>query len=68
MAKVRTNQMINGQSARELERLVTQHNVRGLRLEPTQDGEARYYHDESIRLFETARRLDIVICAHIHGK
>ena len=56
----------DGRSAHELERLVTQHNVRGLRLEPTQDGEARYYHDESIRLFEMAQRLGIVICAHIH--
>lgn len=45
--------------------LATQ-NVRGLRLEPTQHGEARYYHNGAIRLFETVQEMDGVICAHIH--
>ena len=41
-------------------------NVRGLRLEPTQHGDAKYYHEGATRLFETVRELNGVVCAHIH--
>lgn len=54
-------------SAAEWERLATRYNVRGLRLEARQDGGAPpYRHDGSGRLFETAQRINGVICAHIN--
>jgi L-fuconolactonase len=53
------------ESVAELERLVTGFNVRGLRLEPAQYGTHEYDHAGSVRLFEAARRLGIVVCAHI---
>ena len=53
-------------SPAEWERLATRYNVRGLRLEPTQiDGQSCYHHPGAVQLFETARRLGLVLCAHI---
>ena len=52
-------------SVGELERLVENANVKGLRLEPTRGGNALYYHAGSVRMWESARRLGVVICAHL---
>ena len=53
-------------SVEELQRLATQYNVKGLRLEPGRDAEPPYDNEGSTRLFEAARDLDVVICAHHH--
>jgi L-fuconolactonase len=53
-------------SPAEWERLATQYNIRGLRLEaPHHPGMTSYYQPGAVRLFETARRLGLVLCAHI---
>lgn len=53
-------------SPSEWERLAAGYNVRGLRLEPPHVGTPqRYDHPGAGRLFETARRLGLVLCAHI---
>jgi len=48
-----------------LERLVEGFNVKGLRLEPAQGADPAYYHAGSVRLWEAAQRLGVVICAHV---
>lgn len=45
--------------------LATNHNVRGLRMEPPRRDGASFYHDGSVRLWEAAGKLDVVINAHI---
>lgn len=51
-------------SVKKLEDLVDRYNVRGLRLEGREEV-PQYHHPGSVQLFEAARRLGIVICAHI---
>ncbi len=41
------------------------HNVRGLRMEATRDTHPLYYHHGAVRLWEAARDLNVVICAHL---
>ena len=53
------------ESVTELERLATGFNVKGLRMEPARGAEPAYYHPGSVRLWEAARRLGVVICAHV---
>jgi len=53
------------ESVDELERLVTGYNVRGLRMEPTRGREPAFDHRGARRLWAAARRLGIVVCAHI---
>ncbi len=45
--------------------LATKHNVRGLRMEETKDVHPLYYHHGAVRLWEAARELGVVICAHL---
>jgi predicted TIM-barrel fold metal-dependent hydrolase len=52
------------ESVEELERLASEYNVHGLRLEAISGPGPQYYHPGSVRLFETARRMGLVICAH----
>lgn len=54
-------------SGTELERLAAGFNVRGLRVEPTGPPNARFDHPGSERMWKAARRLGIVICAHIQS-
>ena len=56
------------ESVTELERLVTGFNVRGLRMEPTRSRYPMFYHPGASRMWEAARRLGVVICAHIQGR
>ena len=51
-------------SVDELERLVEDCNVKGLRLEPAQ-GTGAYYQEGSVRLFKAVQRLGAVVCAHV---
>ena len=53
-------------SPSELTRLAEQFNVKGLRLEPGRGADPAYNNPHSWRMFETARDLDVVICAHMH--
>ena len=53
------------ESVDELERLVSGFNVRGLRMEPTRDRYPMFYHPGAGRMWEAARRLGVVICAHL---
>jgi L-fuconolactonase len=53
------------ESVAELERLAAGYNVRGLRMEPTRTAQPVYDHPGSRRLWATAERLGVVICAHI---
>jgi L-fuconolactonase len=55
------------ESVTELERLVTGHNVRGLRMEPTRGRDSVFDHPGARHLWATAERLGIVICAHIRS-
>lgn len=50
-------------SAAELERLAMTYNVRGVRMEVSPSG---FHHAGSERLWERARALDVVVCAHLH--
>lgn len=49
----------------ELERLVTGYNVKGLRMEPTKTSPSVYDQAVARKLWEKARELNVVICAHI---
>ena len=53
-------------SVDELKRLVENANVKGLRLEPTRGESPLFYHPGSVRLWEAARELGVVICAHLN--
>lgn len=53
------------ESIKELDRLVSGFNVRGLRMEPTQAQYPRFYHPGAVRMWEAAQRMGIVVCAHI---
>ena len=53
------------ESVGELERLVEGFNVKGLRMEPAQGEGVGFYHPGSVRLWEAAQRLGVVICAHV---
>ena len=55
------------ESSGELERLASGFNVRGLRLESTRTPPSVFYHPGAVRLGETARRLGVVVCAHIRA-
>jgi L-fuconolactonase len=55
------------QSVDELERLAAGYNVRGLRMEPTRTPDPVFDHPGARRLWVAARRLGIVICAHIRS-
>jgi len=57
---------MNPASVDELTRLATRYNVKGLRLEPGKDADPLYDNEGSARMFETARNLGVVICAHLH--
>jgi len=50
-------------SAVELERLVAGANVKGLRMEVSPSG---FRHKDAERLWDKARELGVVICAHLH--
>jgi predicted TIM-barrel fold metal-dependent hydrolase len=54
-------------SAAELERLAVGYNVRGLRMEPTRSGQPAFDHPGADRLWAAARRLGVVICAHVRS-
>jgi len=56
------------ESLAELERLVTECNVKGLRMEPTKTSPSIYDHEGARRLWEKARELNVVICAHIQAQ
>lgn len=56
------------ESVAELERLVGDCNVKGLRMEPTKSRYPIFYHPGASRMWEVARRLNIVICAHIQAR
>ena len=55
----------SGESVTTLTDLVENHNVRGLRMEATKDAHPLYYHHGAVRLWEAARDLNVVICAHL---
>ena len=52
------------ESVDELERLVKGFNVKGLRMEPAAEEDPAFYHAGSVRLWQAAQRLGVVICAH----
>ena len=56
------------ESVAELERLVAGFNVKGLRMEPTPSLRPEFDHPGANRMWTAARRLGIVICAHIRGQ
>jgi len=56
------------ESVGELERLVRGFNVKGLRMEPTKTSPSSYDHAGAHRLWQKARELDVVICAHIQSQ
>jgi L-fuconolactonase len=58
----------DSQSVSELERLRSDHNVKGVRVEPTKSDYPQYYHPGSVALWEAAQRLGVVICAHVQSK
>ena len=51
-----------------LARLVAEFNVKGLRMEPTKTSPEVYDHEGAHRLWQKARELDVVICAHIQSR
>ena len=55
------------ESVAELERLAADFNVKGLRMEPTRSSTPVFCHPGASRLWRAAKRLGVVICAHIHG-
>lgn len=56
------------ESAGELNRLVSECNVRGIRMEPVGPQYPMLYHPGATRIWETVQRLGAVICAHIRSK
>lgn len=58
---------VDEESVGELERLVEGFNVKGLRMEPTKTSPAVYDHVGAHRLWQKARELGVVICAHIQS-
>lgn len=56
------------ESVGELARLASGFNVKGLRMEPTKLSPAVYDHEGAHRLWQKARELDVVICAHIQSQ
>lgn len=55
-------------SVGELERLNIDHNVRGVRIEPTRSDYPQYYHPGAVALWEAAQRLGVVVCAHVQSR
>lgn len=56
------------ESVDELVRLASGFKVKGLRMEPTKLSPAVYDHEGAHRLWQKARELDVVICAHIQSQ
>jgi L-fuconolactonase len=54
-------------SGQELERLVSDYNVRGVRMEPTGQRYPLLYQPGAVHIWETVRRLGAVVCAHIRA-
>ena len=51
-----------------LERLVLKKNVKGVRLEPTQESTPRYYQPGAVALWRQVQELGAVVCAHINAQ
>ena len=56
------------ESVTELERLVNDCNVRGLRMQPTKSRYPLLYHPGTDGMWEAAKRLGVVICAHVQSQ
>jgi predicted TIM-barrel fold metal-dependent hydrolase len=55
-------------SVADLERLVADFGIKGLRMEPTRSPSPSFDHSGANRMWETARRLGVVICAHTRSQ
>ncbi|MBS12215.1 MAG: hypothetical protein CME19_11515 [Gemmatimonadetes bacterium] len=58
----------NADSIGELERLASDCNVRGVRIEATEADHPIYHHPGSVALWEAAQRLNVIICAHLQAQ
>ena len=55
------------ETPQELERLMSEHNVRGFRVLPTGERYPLLYQPGAVRIWETVRSLGAVVCAHIRA-
>jgi len=58
---------LSAESPGELAHLANHHNVRGIRMEATRSGEPAFHHAGSVRMWEAARDLGLVVCAHVRA-